>query len=139
MDEGFRTFDHTADLGLEVWATTPERLFALAMVGVLAQVAESPASTPEVEVSFERAATDPAALLVEACNASLLEADVHGAVWTEANVTLHGTARLSARLCGPRRDARRQVFLREIKAVSHHGLELDLTPGRCRCRLILDV
>jgi SHS2 domain-containing protein len=139
MSEGFRTFDHTADLGLEVWAATPERLFALAMVGVLAQVVESAGGVPEVEVSFERTASDPAELLVDACSAALLEGDVREAVWTEAEVTLHGPGRMSARLRGPRRDPRRQVFLREIKAVSHHGLELDLTPGHCRCRLILDV
>ena len=41
MREGFQTFDHTGDLGLEVWAETPERLFELAAEAVLAQVAEA--------------------------------------------------------------------------------------------------
>jgi SHS2 domain-containing protein len=139
MDEGFRTFDHTGDLGLEAWAGSPERLYALAVLGVLAQVAEAPGHAPEVEVHLALSAADPGDLLVDLCSAALLEAEVRGAVWTDARVTRVGPQGLEATLSGPRRDPRRQVFLREIKAVSHHDLELDLTPGRCRCRLVLDV
>jgi SHS2 domain-containing protein len=139
MDEGFRTFDHTGDLGLEAWAGSPERLYAVAVLGVLAQVAEAPGHLPEVEVHLDLGAADPRDLLVDLCNAALLEAEVRKAVWTDARVTRVGTHMLAATLSGPRRDPRRQVFLREIKAVSHHDLELDLTPGRCRCRLVLDV
>ncbi|MEK7331063.1 MAG: archease [Candidatus Eisenbacteria bacterium] len=139
MDEGFRTFDHTGDLGLEAWAGSPERLYALAVLGVLAQVAEAPGHVPEVEVHLALSAADPGDLLVDLCNAALLEAEVRGAVWTDARVTRVGPQGLEATLSGPRRDPRRQVFLREIKAVSHHDLELDLTPGGCRCRLVLDV
>lgn len=138
MDEGSRTFDHTGDLGLEVWAASPERLFARAALAVLAQVAEARDHEPEVEVRFTRAALDPEDLLVDLCNTALLEAEVRNAIWTEARIVLAGPA-LEATLAGPLRDPRRQVFLREIKAVSHHGLELDLTPGRCRCRMVLDV
>ena len=75
MSEGFSTFEHTGDLGLEVWAERPE-------------------------------------------------------------LTAHS---LKGSLVGPRRDRERHVFLREVKAVSHHALELDPTPGTCRCRLILDI
>jgi protein archease len=139
MDEGFRTFDHTGDLGLEVWAESPERLYAMAALGVLAQVVEAPGHAPEVEVAIEVESDDPGDRLVDLCNAALLEAEVRHAVWTAASVARVGPHRLSATLSGPRRDPRRQVFLREIKAVSHHDLTLDLTPGRCRCRLVLDV
>jgi SHS2 domain-containing protein len=139
MDEGFRTFDHTGDLGLDVWAESPERLYALAALGVLAQVAEAAEHRPEIEARIRLRGTDPADLLVDLCNTALLEAEVRGAVWTDARVTWVGAHGLQATLSGPRRDPLRQVFLREIKAVSHHALELDLTPGRCRCRIVLDV
>ena len=39
--EGYRTFDHTGDLGLEVWAPTRERLYGLAAEALMAQVAET--------------------------------------------------------------------------------------------------
>ena len=107
MDEGSRTFDHTGDLGLEVWAASPERLFARAALAVLAQVAETRAHEPEVEVRFTRAAPDPRDLLVDLCNTALLEAEVRRAIWTDARIVLAGPDRLEATLTGPRRDPRR--------------------------------
>jgi len=137
--EGYVTFDHTGDLGLEVWAATPERLFALAALAVLAQVAESPRHDPEIVVRLVCESADPRDLLVDLCNAALLEAEVRRAIWTDARVAWSGGPRLEAELSGPRRDPRRQTFLREIKAVSHHALELDLGREGCSCRLVLDV
>jgi SHS2 domain-containing protein len=140
MAEGFRTFDHTGDLGLEVWAETPERLFAHAAEALMAQVAVSRApGRAEVEAQVRLDGTDSADLLVHWLNTVLLEAEVRRALWTDAEVeTLSATA-LTARLRGPRLDADRQEFLREIKAVSHHFLALELIPPECRCRVILDL
>jgi SHS2 domain-containing protein len=140
MGEGFRTFDHTGDLGLEVWAETPEKLFALAAVALLAQV---------IDVGGERGGTviasltlegdDPADLLVHWLNTALLEAELRRAVWTSAEVTELTPRGLRAALAGVARNPSRQTYLREVKAVSHHGLELSLEPPDCRCRLVLDL
>jgi SHS2 domain-containing protein len=139
VDEGHRTFEHTADLGLEVWAPTPERLFARAAEALLAQVAECGPGPAEVRVPAEARGGDEADLLVEWLNRALLAADVERAVWTEVRVEVLEPGRIRGTLAGPRRDRSRQTFLREIKAVSHHGLELDLTPGACRVRMVLDL
>ena len=72
MDEGHRTFDHTGDLGLEVWAATPERLYAHAAEALLAQVAEAP-HVAEVEITLELEGDDPSDLLVHWLNTALLE------------------------------------------------------------------
>src|SRR5207249_788720 len=53
MKEGFGTFDHTGDLGLEVWAESPERLYALAAEAVMAQIAR-PIETGATEVETGR-------------------------------------------------------------------------------------
>lgn len=139
MPEGYRTFDHTADLGLEVWAETPERLFALAAVAVLAQVAEAPPGEVEVSRELSLEADDPSDLMVHWLNTALLEAELTAAIWTRAEVRQLSGRGMSGLLQGQRRDPRRQVFLREIKAVSHHHLELVLDPPRCRCRVVLDL
>jgi SHS2 domain-containing protein len=139
VPEGFRTFDHTGDLGLEVWADTPERLYALAAEALLAQVVEAAPGSSDVSVGLDLEGQDPGDLLVHWLNSALLEAELRRAVWTRAEVrSLSGRA-IAGTLSGPRRDPRRQVFLREVKAVSHHFLALDLAPGRCRCRVILDI
>jgi len=139
MTEGWRAFEHTGDLGLEVWAPTPERLHALAAVALAAQEVEALDASPAVEVSLALEGDDPAELLVHWLNQSLLEGALRRAVWTAAEVTALGPRALRGVLRGPLRDRRHHTFLREIKAVSHHALELDLSPGRCRCRLILDL
>jgi SHS2 domain-containing protein len=139
VEEGFRTFDHTGDLGLEVWAETPRRLYALAAEALLAQIAEAGAGAPEVRVELDLEGDDPGDLLVHWLNSALLESELGQAVWTRAEVRSLSDHAISGALTGPRRDPHRQVFLREVKAVSHHFLGLDLEPGRCRCRLILDI
>jgi len=139
MAEGFRTFDHTGDLGLEVWAETPERLYALAAESLMAQIVETDDRTPECAVRLDLEGDDPADLLVHWLNSALLHAELERATWTAVVVEDLRPARLRALLQGPKRDAERQRFLREVKAVSHHDLALDLRPPACRCRLILDI
>ena len=164
MEEGFRTFDHTGDLGLEVWAESAERLHELAVLAMMAQVAQEtgthkPAEgaaaaaagaaapgggpgtpeAPEVTMRLELEGDEPADLLVHWLNTALLHSSLEHALWTRAVVERLTQRSIVARLEGPRLDPRRQVFLREIKAVSHHDLALALEPPRCRCRLILDL
>lgn len=139
MSEGYRTFDHTGDLGLEVWSESPERLYGLAAEALLAQIAIPKTQEVEVRASLELSGEDPADLLVHWLNTALLRAELERAVWTRAAVhsltprSIHGT------LEGPRLDPGRDVLLREVKAVSHHDLVLELEPGNCRCRLVLDI
>ena len=139
MAEGYRTFDHTGDLGLEVWAGTPERLFAQAAVALLAQVVEAADEEPEGRVELDLQADDAADLLVHWLNTALLEAELRRAVWTRARVDKLSPQGLSGTLEGQRLDPRRQTLLREVKAVSHHGLELALDPPYCHCRIVLDL
>jgi SHS2 domain-containing protein len=139
MGEGFRTFEHTGDLGLEVWAETPERLYALAAEALLAQVAECPAGPAELRMDLALEGDDPRDLLVHWLNTALLESELRQAVWTDASVESLTPRSLRGRLAGPRRDRSRQTFLREVKAVSQHFLELGLEAPHCRCRLILDI
>ncbi len=138
MNEGSRTFDHTGDLGLEVWAATPERLYERAAVALLAQVIEAE-DAREVELQVELTGEDPEDLLVHWMNTALLEAEVRGCVWTRARIERLGARSLAGSLSGPRRDPTRQTALREVKAVSHHALELSLEAPRCRCRVVLDL
>ena len=138
-DEGYATFDHTGDLGLEVWAQTPERLYALAVEAVLAQVVEAHTDTIDVRSVFKLEGDDPGDLLVHWLNTALLQAELDQAVWTKVTVARLSDCRLQGCLEGPLLDADRDVLLREIKAVSYHHLEVDLEPPDCRCRLILDI
>lgn len=137
--EGYGTFDHTGDLGLEVWAESPERLYALAAVGLMAQIAEAGDDSVEVRADLELEGDEPSDLLIHWLNTVLLKSTLERALWNRASVRSLGPRALSATLEGPRLDPGRHVLLREVKAVSFHDLNLELEPGRCRCRLILDI
>jgi SHS2 domain-containing protein len=186
MSEGFRTFDHTGDLGLEVWAESRERLFELSAEALMAQIVEvgpapGPASaaprsqvaaadrdehlelsreehlelsreehlelsreehlelTREEHLELTLEGDDWADLFVHWLNTALLEADVRRAVWTRVEVARLEPTSLHAHLEGPRLDPRRLTLLREVKAVSHHHLDLRLDPPSCRARLVLDL
>jgi SHS2 domain-containing protein len=139
MSEGHRTFAHTGDVGLEVWAASPARLFARAAEALMGLIAEAPGAAPEVVVPVRLSGDDPGDLLVHWLNTVLLESELARAVWTRVEVTALTPVSLEATLAGPRLDRTRQAFLREIKAVSQHDLLLELEGAHCRCRLVLDV
>lgn len=139
MAEGYGTFDHTGDLGLEVWAATPERLYALAAEALMAQVVIPEARPAEVRLAFDLEGDDPADLLVHWLNTALLHAEIERAVWVGATVSGLTRSALRGTLEGPRIDPGRDVRLREVKAVSHHHLDLRLETPDCRCRLVLDI
>jgi SHS2 domain-containing protein len=139
MDEGARTFDHTGDLGLEAWAPDAARLYARAAEALMGLVADARGAAPTVEREVRLSGDDPADLLVHWLNTVLLESELARAVWTRVEVRRLTATSLEASLHGCPLDPARQTFLREIKAVSHHALELELGGTACRCRVVLDV
>jgi SHS2 domain-containing protein len=119
---------------------------------VLAQVAEVADTADAVEAATDDAdhavelaldGSDPEDLLVHWVNTALLEAEIRRVLWTRARILrlepMRAPTSLTGRLEGPRLDPARHTLLREVKAVSHHHLGLSLAPGRCRCRLVLDL
>lgn len=139
MDEGARTFDHTGDVGLEVWAADATRLYARAAEALMALVADAHGAAPSVQRWVRLSGDDPADLLVHWLNTVLLESELARAVWTRAEIGRLTPTGLEATLLGSPLDPRRQTLLREIKAVSQHAVELELDGPVCRCRLVLDV
>jgi SHS2 domain-containing protein len=139
VQQGHATFDHTGDLGLEVWAPTPRELYAHAAIALMAQIADVSGDPPveRVEVSLE--GDEPADLLVQWLNSVLLESDLRHVVWTSVLIQKLTPRRIEATLQGPRLDPKRHSLLREVKAVSFHDMQLTLDPGDCRCRLVLDL
>lgn len=139
MDEGYSTFEHTGDLGLEVWAPDAARLYGLAAEALMAQIVDARGSRSELELPVSLTGDDPSDLLVHWLNTVLLESELQGAAWTRADVHVLTPNSLQATLSGVRRDPARHTFLREVKAVSYHDLSLELDRPICRCRLVLDI
>jgi SHS2 domain-containing protein len=134
----YRSFSHTADLGLEIEADAPEELFATAGRALTEQMA---LPEPSAERLSERIVLEGDGwedLFVHWLNTLLLRSEVGGAWWTDFAFERLSATRLAAVVSGPRRGPG-HTLLREVKAVSYHDLELQLAPGRCRARVILDL
>ncbi len=156
-DGGFRTFSHTADVGLDVWGRSLEALFSWAATG-FTRVATGAATYPATarrttEVRLE--ARDCEALLVDWLNHLLLlsEADGLGLAGSAIRIEpgtpggpadpggvgapsqpwrLSGTLEVSALPPGTRRGI--------VKAATYHGLRVCRgEDGRFRARVLLDI
>ncbi len=134
----YSVLEHTADLGLEVRADSPEELFATAGRALTEQMA-LPVETPErASERLELEGESWEDLFVHWLNTLLLRSELAQAWWTEFRFERLGARGLAATIAGPRRGPAHER-MREVKAVSHHHLALDLTPGRCYARLVLDL
>ncbi len=75
MPGRWSTLDHTGDLGLEVWADSPEELFESAVVALSSQIACASRGESEVRCQLALTGDDPADLLVHWLNSALLEGE----------------------------------------------------------------
>ncbi|MGH7552261.1 MAG: archease [Longimicrobiales bacterium] len=150
---GVRAIDHTADVGIEVRATTVEELFDRAARGAFALVAgedDVERSSSEYQPVDERLGTERAR---ERREIALESDDVAGllALWLRELLFIHevgGLAYQGARFealeerrlratVDVGRDSRTPV--REIKGVTYHGLEAIRDAHGWRARVIFDV
>ena len=135
---GWEALEHTADLGLRVWGTGVDEVFAEAAVALVALMGEAPG--PDVhEEHIELEAADLDALLVDWLSEILFLFEARGVVprQVEAQVEASGTG-LSAVVRGPDADG----FVQRgpaVKAVTFHGLEWHRTASETEARVYLDV
>jgi len=152
----FRTFDHTADLGLEVRADSLEDLLATAARAVFEQVIEDGptdvASAEEVRAAaapaegedFAAAAApggrDCAELLVVWLQELLYRFETRRLVPLQVDVREARPGAVRAAVRFGRFDPARHVARHEVKAVTYHELCVRRDPdGAWTARLILDV
>ena len=134
--------DHTADVGFELGASTPEELFDEARRALLMVVFERPPEEGEEEVDIRLSAPDRETLLVRWLNElNYLIQDVEFVpVGAEIKLREAGTGfALGARLSGAPLLLEEYGWQGEVKSATFHGLEIEDNEGRLRARVILDV
>ena len=137
---GVRLFEHTADLGIEVWAPSLESCFARAAAGMFASfVALGPRSGAEQSVRVEVSADGVEELMVSWLEELLFESEVKGIALhsfeVQSVVASHAVGLALGPAFGP---ASTQVGP-VIKAVTRHGLEVRRAGRHWRARIIFDV
>jgi len=141
----YATFDHTADVGLEVRGRDLADVLATAARAVFDQMlADRPdevAVRDTAEVQVDPALADDAGeVLVAWLQELLYRFETEGLVPMEIDVAEASPGGVRARVSFGRFDPSRHGTRLEVKAVTYHGLEVGAAPdGTWRARVILDV
>jgi SHS2 domain-containing protein len=135
----YRVFDHTADLGVEVTAASPEELYAGAAMALFDQMVDP--STVRAGTSREIAVQgeDAADLLVNFLRDLLDAYNGDGFLVKACLVREIDACGIRASLSGERFDPARHRIEQEIKAVTYHQASVERTEEGWKARVVFDV
>jgi SHS2 domain-containing protein len=135
----YEIFEHTADLGLRVRASTLEDLLADAALGLFAMVVENlSAVEPVVVRNFQIAGSDPPYLLFDWLNELLYVCDTERLAFSQFEVRLTADG-LSGMARGEPFDLARHRLTHEIKAITYHELKVEQTQAGWLAEVIVDI
>ncbi len=134
---GHELIEHTADVGLHVWAPTLNELFEEAAIGLIAVMGDASGVSVKCE-EISIAAPDLASLFVDWLSEVLFRFEAREIAPTVVRVRVEDEQRLSATIEGPSTE----VFSEHgpaVKAVTYHALELGTSENGFEARVYLDV
>jgi SHS2 domain-containing protein len=135
------TFDHTADLGLRIRASSLDDLFQTAAEGlfdVIVANRDQVASRVREVLSLEADSTE--LLLIAWLNELIFRSETEHRFYGHFRVRLSPDARsLTAEIQGEAIDPDRHLLDHEVKAVTHHGTRLVRRADGWLAEVILDI
>lgn len=135
----YETFEHTADLGLRVWAADLETLFAEAGRGLTSMIAANLEEVrPVKEIALSVPGTRADELLFDWLTELLYLFETRHLLLTGFEVHLD-TAGLRATARGEEADDSRHQLEHEVKAITYHGLKLEPADGGWLAEVIVDI
>jgi SHS2 domain-containing protein len=135
----YEFFEHTADLGLRVWAADLDTLFAEAGRALFAAiVADLATIRPSRQVQIALSSEEADYLLFDWLKTLLYHFDVEHLLFGRfachvSSEGLNGTA------WGEPLDRSRHELEHEVKAITYHGLRLEQTPTGWLAEVIVDI
>lgn len=136
---GYRIFDHTADLGVEITGASLEELYAGAAMALFDLLTDLSSVRAGVARAIVVSGEDPADLLVNFLRESLYAWNGDGFLTKSCLVREVAPRRLKALLRGETFDPARHRILREIKAVTYHQASVEKAGDLWAARVVFDV
>lgn len=136
--EPYRTFEHTADIGIEAYGATVESAFANVARGMFAIIVND----SDIDSHEERTLTLPVEddleqLVVDWLSELLYIYDVDGLVFGDFSLTI--TDKLQATARGEPYNRDKHGYGMEIKAVTYHLLDIKRTKKGIYIKVLFDV
>ena len=135
----YRLFEHTADLGIEIFGADPGELLRNGVHALFDLMTDLEAVRPERSWRFSVDGTAWDDLLVNLLREVLYRASAEGALFREFTIEDLEEYRVTGTGRGEFFDPRRHRMEMEIKAVTYHGLEVVPTESGWKGRVICDV
>jgi SHS2 domain-containing protein len=139
MAKRYKTFDHTADLGIEVYGKNKRQLFTNAGVSLFELITDSGKIEVTTSLTVSVEAINTGDLLVSWLGELLYLHQVKGYLLREFVIHDLKEKRLEATVSGELYDPKRHALLREIKAVTYHQIKVAYEKGRWIARVVLDI
>jgi len=135
----YQFFEHTGDVGMEIFAPSLSDLFEWAARGMVAILTEPAAIRPEAKREFSLRADRLDELLIRWLNRLNFEFETESWLFTEFRVRVNENFSLHAAASGELFDPRRHEILREIKAATYHKLTVEKRGDLWYARVIFDL
>jgi SHS2 domain-containing protein len=135
----YETFEHTADLGLQVRSPDLDTLFAEAAQALFAAIVEDLGSVEARQrLGVQLAGDDRELLLFDWLRELLYRFDAEHLLFSRFEVRVTD-AGLSGTAWGEPFDPSRHVFSHEVKAVTYHGLRVEPAGDGWLAEVIVDI
>ena len=135
----YKLFDHTADLGVEIYGKTVKELFANAAFSVFDIMTNMKHITPTVERKIVVEGEGWEDLLVNYLREILYLFNGGGLLLKEYSIQKINPRHLEGKVSGERFDPAKHRINTEIKAVTYHQAAVREAPKEWTARVIFDV
>jgi len=135
----YRTFDHTADLGIEVYGRTIEELFANASFALYDVMSDIRHTEQREERGIQTGGSDWADLLVNFLRETLYLFNGEGWLVQACRIDSITNYAVKAVVAGEAFDPSRHTVKMEIKAITYHQAAVLETATGWKGRVICDV
>jgi SHS2 domain-containing protein len=143
MAASVQYFEHTADVGMRARAASLSELFAAMASGLFGYiVANAQAIEPRKEEAVELESCDPATLLVAWLNELIFRSETEHRLYARFDVEVLVSsvgASLRGTIAGEPLDFERHEVDHEVKAATHHGLNVGRSGHDWVAEVILDI
>lgn len=136
---GNRTFEHTADIGLEAWSETREGLFEEAAKGLFGLIVDLSGVKPGEKIRVRLQAENTEELFLKWLQELLFISDSKHLLLSSFRIGKIEANELTAEVAGEKLDPASHRLGREVKAVTRHQFEWKEEVSGLRARVILDI
>ena len=136
---GFHLLEHTADVGIEAWATSLERLFEEMAKGLKTILVDDSPAGKVIRHSLDLAAEDNSQLLVAWLNEIIYLFDTINVVPVMFEVDRIEESHLLATIAGETFNPGKHRVQRQAKAATYHQLQLEERAEGWLARIYIDL